>query len=147
MTDLLDNFFNEKGIKKNVPEFSVLQETNIQSINEKLIKPTFQTLADKLKTYSNCKADVFISKKDTNSIRENIELRFYRTMSLKFVYRFKYSMKDELIIVTGQYNKPDLYEEATNFIDTGFSKDITELVDTNIIDDITKVFIQHVEIK
>ena len=147
MTEQLDNFFNEKGIKKSVPEFNPSQETKIQSVNDKVIKPVLQQLAEKLTAYSNCKADMMTSKKEVTSIKENVELKFYRTMTLKFVYRPKFSLEGDNIFVTGQYCIPNLYNEAIEFKNASLNKNISDLTPSDITDDFSAVFTSNVDIK
>jgi len=147
MTEQLDNFFNEKGIEKSVPEFNPSQETKIQSVNDKVIKPVLQQLAKKLTAYSNCKADMMTSKKEVTSIKENVELKFYRTMTLKFVYRPKFSVEGDNIFVTGQYCIPNLYNEAIEFKNTSLNKNISDLTTSDITDDFSAVFTSNVDIK
>ena len=63
MTDLLDNFFDSKGIKKNIPELNYEHEMEIQSVIDEIIKPAFQQLASKINSYSNFKGVTLTSKK------------------------------------------------------------------------------------
>lgn len=146
MTEQLDDFFNSKGIKRNLPEFNETEEIKIQSVNDKLIKPVLQQIGEKLNSYSNCKADIMTSKKELNSIKENVELKFYRLMSLKFVYRPKFSIKGESIFVTGQYCIPNLYGDAIEFKNTELKKVITELKASDITEDFTNAFTNNVDI-
>jgi hypothetical protein len=74
-------------------------------------------------------------------------LKFYRTGQLKFVYRLKFFVEAENIIVTGQYCIPNFYQEAIEFKDTEMKKVATELDAADITDDFNSVFIASVDIK
>lgn len=146
MTKQLDEFFNSKGIKKSIPEFNTDQETMIQSVNDNIIKPVLHQLAENLTTYTNCNAEVMTSKKEVSSIKENVELKFYRNLNMKFVYRPKFSIEGENIIVTGQYCIPNLYGEMIDFNNTNLQKNITELIALDITEDFTNSFTSNVDI-
>jgi hypothetical protein len=75
----------------------------IQSVIDKIIKPAFQQLSDKISTYSNFKGVILTSKKETNSYKEYIEFKVNRVMHLEFVYRPKFLLEDKSIIITGQF--------------------------------------------
>lgn len=140
MTELLDNFFNEKGIiKKSISEFNPSQETKIQIKKDELVYPTLQKLAKVLNAYSDCKAKVNLEKGDA-------ELEFSRNSALKFVYRVRFSVKGEDIFVTGQYGIPDIYDEV-DFKDTNLKKVIKELTASDIKDDFSNAFTNNVNIE
>jgi hypothetical protein len=147
MTEQLEDFFNSKGIKKNVPEFTPAQEEQIQKVIQNVIKPAFTTLADELSSYANFKADIMTSKKSINSIKENIELKVYRIMQAKFIYRPKFSIEDNDIFLTGQFCKPELYGESVEYKYTDLKKVIADIKENDIKNDFSNAFTTNVDIK
>lgn len=146
MTQKLDDFFQSKGIHKQVPEFNSLQLIQIQLVNKEVVKPTFEEISEELSSYTNCKGEVLISKKEIHS-KENIELRFYRISQNKFIYRISLSLKNDEIIAQGQYSIPNLYGEAINFTDTDLVRPLEALDASAISKDFMDVFIANVNLK
>ncbi|MBN2881431.1 hypothetical protein JXM83_05260 [Candidatus Woesearchaeota archaeon] len=147
MTKQLEDFFNSKGIKKYVPEFNPVQEKQIQSVIENIVKPVLTNLADELSSYANIKADIMTSKKSIDSIKENIELKVYRTMQVKFIYRLKFSIEGNDIFLIGQFCKPNFYGEAIEYKDTDLKKIITNINEDDIKGDFSIAFTTNVELK
>jgi len=104
-------------------------------------------LADELSSYANVKADMMTSKNSIHSIKENIELKVYRTMQAKFIYRPKFSIEGNDIFLTGQFCKPNLYGEAVEYKDTGLKKVIADINEEDIKSDLSKAFTTNVDLK
>lgn len=147
MTDLIDNFFNSKGIKKNIPELNYEHEMEIQSVIDEIIKPAFQRLAGKISSYSNFKGEILTSRKETNSYKEYVELKVIHVMHLEFVYSPKFSLENKNIIITGQYCIPNLHGEVIEFKNTTLRKVLSDLSESDIFDDFSEAFTKNVNIR
>jgi hypothetical protein len=147
MTNKLDDFFNSKGIKKQTPEFTPNQEAEIQSVIDLIIKPAFEELGGDFSSYSNIKGQVSTSKKSTDSIRENIELKVFKTMQAKFFYKPKFSVTDNQLYVTGQFCIPNLYGECTSYTNTNLKLTLANLTGDNLKTDVISAFTDNVDIQ
>ncbi len=139
----LEKFFTGKGIKKTVAEFNQTQENQIQCIIEKIVKPVFNVLISEFNSYSNIKANSISFKKTMKEVHENTEQRVYKSINARFLYRPKFVLIDEVIVITGQYSISDLYGERTEFKNTGLKKPLSEVTREDIKNDIIEVFIEH----
>ena len=138
MNEQFENFMNKNVDKKNIG-FNPLQEKEVESIINDLIKPVLKKIEEKLNTYSNCYAEI-------NLINKNVELSFFQTSIVKFVYRLNFTIEGDKNLVTGQYCIPNIYGEAINFTNTKLKKDITELNKSDIDEDFSNSFIVNVDI-
>ena len=147
MTDELKDFFKSKGIKKIIPEFNQSQEQQIQIIIENVYKPVFTELSEELSSFANIRADMMVSKRTMDSIKEEIELKVYRTMQAKFFYRPKFLVENNDIFVIGQFCIPNFYGEGLTYRDTEFKRIITDINEVAIKDDFMKAFTENVDLK
>lgn len=146
MTNLLEEFFNSKGIKKQITEFTPEQETEIQSLIDSIFKPAIEELIGDYNSYRSVTAQLSISKRYTDSIMENIIFKVSKTMHPKFFYRPKFLIEDGNIIIAGQFCIPNIYGECKDYISTDLNKLFKDLKKDDIKSDITAAFIKHSDI-
>jgi len=147
MKEQLEIFFKSKGISKFVPEFSELQEEQIQSVIGSFYKPAFEELEKELNLYSNIKAVTYTSKKAIDSIKEDIEFSIIKASQSIFKYKPKFINENSEVKVIGQFCKLDIYGDDNEFVNTSLSKLITEITQQDIETDFTKAFTENVDIK
>lgn len=74
-------------------------------------------------------------------------MKVNRVMQLEFVYRPKFSLEDKSIIITGQYCIPNLHGEAIEFKNTALRKVLSDLNESDILDDFTDAFTKNANIR
>jgi hypothetical protein len=145
----LDSLLSNKGIKKTVvlsDDASKIQTLNeedekqIQEYLETVVKPSFQKLASVISTYQDMTAKVEIKKKADVSDLENIELRVFLMLQMKFAYRLKFVKEENHLFVIGQYSMTDLYGNHTGFEPSSMSILLNDAQSDTIINDFMNCF-------
>jgi len=145
----LDSLLSNKGIKKTVvlsEDASKIQplnpddEKHIQEYLETTIRPSFQKLASVISTYQDIDAKVEITKKADISEIENIELRVFLMLQMKFAYRMKFVKEDNKLFVLGQYSRTNLYGYPTGFEQSSLCVIINDAKSETIINDFMNCF-------
>lgn len=147
--DELDSLLSNKGIKKTVvlsDDASKIQPLNrddeklIQEFLENIIKSSFQKLASVMGTYQDLTAKVEITKKTDISEIENIELRVFIMLQMKFAYSLKFVKEENHLFVIGQYSMTNLYGNPTGFERSALCALLSDASDETIINDFMSCF-------
>lgn len=141
--DKLDGFFEANNLKKKVADFDQANEKEIQDYIESNIKPAFEEFKSEVNSRPNVECQVLTSKKATTSLMENVELRFYKTTALKFIYKPFFTKNEDGIFVTFKYSIANLYGEDTTYNESNLSGFIHDISQSKILDNLTSVFVDN----
>jgi hypothetical protein len=150
----LSDFFNERGINKNLvtsgdnnekvnQDFTAEEYEKIRHFSQTVVSPAFQILSKELNTFDSITADIAAAKKETPKDAECPELKISRIMQLKFIYKSCFFRLDNHIIFAGYYSLANMYGNPTGFEKTGLISPLETMTQEMIMSDLIRCLKTH----
>lgn len=142
--DTLENFLEEKGIEKKLPQFEEPTEIKIKAFIADILLPAFEQLVGELKTYGIDAVPV-LTVKIPNTISERIRLVIKGNGKPSFSYNPKFSISDETIIMTVLISILPSQSLKYRNEHSLLNASLKEISKTKIIEDFINAYSTHVE--